>query len=67
KTHQVTVLEDGYSYAGQYYASLSEIAGLITGTKWNGPKFFGLRPPKTKHAQTSPIKSPTFTKVSGAV
>ena len=51
KTHQVTVLEDGYSYAGHAYASLSEIAGLITGTKWNGPKFFGLRPKADKATQ----------------
>lgn len=50
-THQVTVLEEGYSYAGRSYASLSEIAGLITGTKWNGPKFFGLRPKADKSAK----------------
>lgn len=43
QTHRVTVLADGFAYDGDTYASLSEIAGLITGTKWNGPRFFGLR------------------------
>src|SRR5262249_40832865 len=41
--HRVTVLDDGFSYQGTTYASLSEIARLITGTHWNGPRFFGLR------------------------
>ena len=41
--HQVTVLEDGFAYRGKPYESLSKIARLITGTHWNGPKFFGLR------------------------
>ena len=43
KSHRVTVLADGFSYDGGTYGSLSEIAGLITGTNWNGPRFFGLR------------------------
>lgn len=41
--HHVEILEAGVSYAGQPYGSLSEVARLITGTRWNGPKFFGLR------------------------
>ena len=41
--HRVTVLNDGYSYQGKTYSSLSVIARLITGTHWNGPRFFGLR------------------------
>jgi hypothetical protein len=36
-------MADGYTFNGQRYASLSEIATQITGTKWNGPRFFGLR------------------------
>jgi len=44
--HHVTVLTDGFSYEGKPYESLSEIARLITGTRWNGPRFFGLRKPK---------------------
>ena len=42
-THQVTVLADGYGWNGQHHPSLSGIAHAITGTKWNGPRFFGLR------------------------
>jgi hypothetical protein len=41
--HCVTVLTDGYEYAGRPYRSLSAIARTITGTRWNGPAFFGLR------------------------
>ena len=40
--HQVTVHHDGV-YRGQRYGSLSEVARLITGTRWSGPLFFGLR------------------------
>jgi hypothetical protein len=40
--HDVEVVEGGYRYAGDTYRSLSKIAGVITGTKWNGPRFFGL-------------------------
>jgi hypothetical protein len=43
KTYRVTVLSEGFSWEGQTYASLSEIASKITGSKWNGPRFFGLR------------------------
>ena len=43
ETHSVTVLADGFAYRGQRYRSLSQIARLITGTRWNGPAFFGLR------------------------
>jgi hypothetical protein len=41
--HCVTVLENGYEYAGKRYPTLSQIARLITGTRWSGPLFFGLR------------------------
>lgn len=41
--HQVTVTDRGYEYNGKRYGSLSEIARLITGTRWSGPLFFGLR------------------------
>ena len=44
KTHHVTVREKGFSYEERTYTTLSEIAREITGTRWNGPKFFGLRP-----------------------
>ena len=41
--HQVTVHDDGVVYRGKRYGSLSEVARLITGTRWSGPLFFGLR------------------------
>jgi hypothetical protein len=41
--HQVTVADDGFSWNGATYRSLSEVARAITGTRWNGPRFFGLR------------------------
>jgi hypothetical protein len=41
--HVVTVLPDGFEYEGRPYRSLSAIARAITGTRWNGWTFFGLR------------------------
>ena len=41
--HRVMVLEEGFAWNGQKHASLSEIAYRITGTRWSGPRFFGLR------------------------
>jgi hypothetical protein len=41
--HCVTVRDEGYEYRGRPYKSLSAIARAITGTRWNGPLFFGLR------------------------
>lgn len=43
--HLVTVCNDGYEYRGRPYKSLSAIARSITGTRWNGWAFFGLRSP----------------------
>jgi hypothetical protein len=43
ETHEVTVTERGYLYRGSEYKTLSEIAGLITGARWSGPLFFGLK------------------------
>ncbi len=45
--HIVTVTRDGYEYGGQPYQSLSAIARAITGTRWNGRVFFGLRPSRS--------------------
>jgi hypothetical protein len=42
-SHRVMVLAEGFAYGGKTFGNLSEIAGLITGTRWNGPRFFGLR------------------------
>ena len=43
KRHEVVMLEEGVLYEGETYGSLSEVARLITGQRWNGPRFFGLR------------------------
>lgn len=43
KTYRVVVRPDGFAHDGKTYAGLSEIASLIAGTNWNGPRFFGLR------------------------
>ena len=45
KRYRVIVTTEGFAYDGKPFASLSEIASEITGTNWNGPRFFGLRPP----------------------
>jgi hypothetical protein len=39
----VTVLQTGFDYQGRSFASLSAVARQITGSRWNGPAFFGLR------------------------
>lgn len=41
--HEVRVQPDGFSYQGERFGSLSEVAQRITGTKWNGQVFFGLK------------------------
>jgi hypothetical protein len=41
-THRVTVGDGSFTYRDRSYRSLSEIARLITGTRWSGPKFFGV-------------------------
>jgi hypothetical protein len=41
--HKVLVLEDGFNWNGRIWTSLSEIAFRITGTRWSGPRFFGLK------------------------
>ncbi len=43
-THDVLVLEDGFEWNGKRRRSLSTIAREITGTRWSGPRFFGLKP-----------------------
>jgi hypothetical protein len=50
KSYRVTVMTEGFAYNGKPFASLSEIASEITGTNWNGPRFFGLRPPPSQGA-----------------
>jgi hypothetical protein len=67
-THRVTARGDGFAYEHTTYPSLSEIARLITGSRWNGPRFFGLRPGPTakppKDAPTSRINKEVVRVVS---
>ena len=50
--HQVTVLADGFGWNGKTYPSLSKVAFAITGGRWNGPRFFGLRDKQSKVPST---------------
>ena len=43
RMHRIAVLAEGFAWNGKTYPSLSKIALAITGTRWNGPRFFGLR------------------------
>jgi Protein of unknown function (DUF2924) len=57
--HSVAVASDGFVWREETYASLSTIARLITGTNWNGPKFFGLRLSGSKADKTeTEVNSP---------
>jgi hypothetical protein len=60
EVHRIVITADGFLWREQRYKSLSEIARLITGTRWNGPRFFGLREPKgtDAHHPTSPSERP---------
>ncbi len=48
KRFEIEVLEKGFAFEGKAYDSLSEIARLITGARWSGPRFFGLNQEKRK-------------------
>lgn len=50
RLHEVAVHEGGFEYGGRTYRSLSHIAREITGTRWSGPAFFGLKKRKSKEA-----------------
>jgi hypothetical protein len=49
-SQRVMVMADGFAWNGQTYDSLSKVAFAITGTKWNGPRFFGLRDKEDRSA-----------------
>jgi len=51
QVHVVNVEERGFEYKGARYESLSEIARLITGTRWSGPLFFGLKNKQSRESQ----------------
>jgi hypothetical protein len=50
RIQRVAVLADGFAWNGKTYPSLSKVAFAITGTRWNGPRFFGLRDKPSKGA-----------------
>jgi hypothetical protein len=50
QSQRVMVMADGFAWNGQTYESLSKVAFAITGTKWNGPRFFGLRDKEDRSA-----------------
>lgn len=53
ETHDVLVVEGGYEWRGQRWTSLSMIAREITGTRWSGPRFFGLEKRSSKRNETA--------------
>jgi len=57
KSYRVIVRDEGFEYEGRAYKSLSEIARVITGTRWNGPRFFGLRPAEPSSKSSNPTVS----------
>ncbi|MEO0399645.1 MAG: DUF2924 domain-containing protein [Pseudomonadota bacterium] len=57
RTYEVYVADDGVFMDGKRYGSLSAVAFDITGAKWNGPRFFGLRSPRTEATPASPSAS----------
>jgi Protein of unknown function (DUF2924) len=50
QSQRVMVMADGFAWNGRTYDSLSKVAFAITGTKWNGPRFFGLRDKEARSA-----------------
>lgn len=52
QTYRVMVVHAGFAWNGKTYDSLSKIAFAITGTKWNGPRFFGLRDKPTSEVES---------------
>jgi hypothetical protein len=53
--HSVVVASDGFVWREETYSSLSTIARLVTGTNWNGPKFFGLRLSSSKAGKAETV------------
>ena len=67
RTHTVTVQQEGFTYAGRSYRSLTAIAREITGAHWSGPRFFGLaRRPISQRLAPSPAGMGLERSVSGA-
>jgi Protein of unknown function (DUF2924) len=57
KLERVMVLEKGFAWNGKSYDSLSRVAKAMTGTSWNGHRFFGLRTTKSGRSEMVPRRS----------
>jgi hypothetical protein len=66
RTYDVLVLDEGFSWQGKRYRSLSAIARKITGTAWSGPLFFGLKPNRSTPRRSSPTKGPDDAPMAGS-
>ena len=66
RTYDVLVLDDGFSWQGTRYRSLSAIARQITGTAWSGPLFFGVKPNRSTPRRSSPILGPGDAPMAGS-
>ena len=60
RTYEVVVLDDGFSWQGTQYRSLSAIARKITGTAWSGPLFFGLKQNRSVSRRSSQAPLPDW-------
>jgi hypothetical protein len=66
RTYEVLVLDDGFSWQGIHYRSLSAVARKITGTPWSGPLFFGLKRNRPATQGSSRLPYPTGEESSNA-
>jgi len=53
KIYEVYIADEGVYMEGKHYSSLSSVAYAITGARWNGPRFFGLRSSRTQKSSVS--------------
>jgi Protein of unknown function (DUF2924) len=65
RTYEVAVLDDGLSWQGTHFRSLSAIARKITGTAWSGPLFFGLKQNRSAGRRSSPALAPVYMPMEG--
>ncbi len=56
RVHTAVITTSGVEYEGKIYRSLSDVARTITGTRWSGPRFFGLDQPRKKGPSGSNVK-----------
>jgi hypothetical protein len=66
RTYDVLVLDDGFSWQGTRFRSLSAIAREITGTAWSGPLFFGLKPNRPASRRSSRGLAPAGASMAGS-